>query len=109
MDTFVGSNGKNWHQQAYLANEQSGNLFFFREQRQVMAHQQYLVRYEDVSELIQLFIHDCGCAQTPRPITHDTDGRADVKTIGGKQKSTNLTLVNPMKLRHSGSRCNADQ
>jgi hypothetical protein len=44
--------GKNLHRHAYLANEQSSDLFLFREQRQVVAHQQHLIRYEHVCELI---------------------------------------------------------
>lgn len=55
----------------YLANEQSGDLFLFREQRQVVAHHQHLVRYEHVRELIRLLVHDCWCSDSA-PIKHDT-------------------------------------
>lgn len=48
----------------YLANEQSGDLFLFCEQRQVVAHHQHFVRYEHVRELIRLLVHDCWCSDS---------------------------------------------
>jgi len=51
---------------SYLADEQCGNLFLLGEQRQVMAHQQHLVRYEHVGELIRLFIHRRACGRRLR-------------------------------------------
>lgn len=55
----------------YLANEQSGDLLLFCEQRQVVAHHQHFVRYEHVRELIRLLVHGCWCSDSA-PIKHDT-------------------------------------